>query len=413
MYALWMPVYRERLVDPVLAQLLSGLPAVMLIGPRAVGKTTTAARHARTVVRMDRPEEAAVFRADPDAALARNLPEPVLLDEWQIAPEVLGAVKRAVDDDFRPGRFILAGSQQAMLDAPGGWPGVGRVVNLEMWPLTVAEQQAARTKPLIERIVDGEDLEPSAGRWDIRDYAALAVVGGFPEVALSVPETERRAWLEGYIDGLAAREVLGARNPVLFRRCFDAYAAASAGVVTDRKIDEAAGINKRTGDACRRHLQNLMIVDEIPAWSTNRLKRLARSPKRYLTDSGLAAAALGADAEGVLGHGGLLGRILETFVAAQIRAEAASVRGRAVLHHLRSGDGRREVDLVVEIDARRVVGIEIKAKSAPVRSDAKHLIWLRDRLGETFAGGVVLHTGSWPFHLADRITAAPISTLWS
>ena len=90
LYSLWMPVYRERLVDSVLTQLLSGLPAVMLIGPRAVGKTTTAARHARTVVRMDRPEEAAVFRADPDAALARSLPEPVLLDEWQIAPEVLG-----------------------------------------------------------------------------------------------------------------------------------------------------------------------------------------------------------------------------------------------------------------------------------------------------------------------------------
>ena len=222
-----------------------------------------------------------------------------------------------------------------------------------------------------------------------------------------------RAWLEGYIDGLAAREVLGARNPVLFRRYFDAYASASAGVVAGRKINEAAGINHRTGDAYRRHLQNLMIVDEIPAWSTNRLKRLARSPKRYLTDSGLAAAALGADAAGVLGHGGLLGRILETFAAAQIRAEAASVRGRAVFHHLRSGDGRREVDLVIEIDARRVIGIEIKATSAPGRSDAKHLIWLRDHLGEAFAGGVVLHTGSWPYQLADRITAVPISTLWA
>ena len=408
-----MPEYRERLIDSVLAQILSGLPAGMLVGPRAVGKTTTAVRHARTVVRLDSPVEAAVFRADPDAALARDLPEPILLDEWQAAPEVLGAVKRAVDADFRPGRFILAGSQHAMLRTPGGWPGVGRVVSLAMWPLTVAEQTAAGTRPLIERLLAGGDLEPAAGRWDIRDYAALAVRGGFPEAALTVPETERRIWLEGYIDGLAAREVLGARNPVLFRRFFDAYAVSSAGVVTDQKLNDSAGINPRTGGAYRRHLQNLMIVDEMPAWFTNRLKSLARSPKRYLTDSGLLAAALGADAEGVLSHGGLLGRVLETFVTAQIRAEAAAVRGgRPILHHLRSGDGRREVDLVIEIDARRVLGIEIKATSAPDRGDAKHLIWLRDQLGGMFAGGVVLHTGPWSFRLADRITAAPISTLW-
>ena len=287
-----------------------------------------------------------MFQADPDAALACNLAEPVLLDEWQAAPEMLGAVKRAVDADFRPWRFILAGSQHGMLRTPGGWPGVGRVVNLALRPLTVAEQTSTGTRPLIERILAGGDLEPAAGRWDIRDYAALAVRGGFPEVALTVPATERRAWLEGYIDGLAAREVLGARNPVLFRRFFDAYAAASAGVVADQKLNDAAGINHRTGGAYRRHLQNLMIVDEIPAWSTNRLKRLARSPKRYLTDCGL------------------LGRVLETFVTAQIRAEAAAVRGRRpVLHHLRSGDGRHEVDLVIEIDARRVLGVEIKGST--------------------------------------------------
>ncbi len=409
-----MAEYRERLVDPVLVQRLSGLPAVMLVGPRATGKTTTAARRARTVVRLDRAVDAAVFRADPDAALDRNLPEPILLDEWQEVPEVLGAVKRAVDRDFRPGRFILAGSLNTTLDTPaGGWPGMGRVVNLEMWPLTVAEQRGTNTKPLIERIVDGDDLEPAPGRLDIRDYAALAVKGGFPEVALSVPETERRPWLRGYIDGIMARDVLGARNPALFRRFFDVYAAASAGIVTDQKINDSARINPRTGEAYRHHLQNLMIADEIPAWTTNRLKRLARSPKRYLTDPGLLTAALGADSEGVLGNGGLLGQVLETFVVGQIRAEAPAVRGRAVLHHLRLSDGRREVDLVIELDARRVIGIEIKATAAPNRGDAKHLIWLRDRLGKMFVGGVVLHTGTWPFRLADRIIAAPISTLWA
>ena len=198
-----MAEYRTRLIDQVLTRRMAGLPAVMLMGPRACGKTTTALRHARTTVRMDRAGEAAVFKADPDAAL-RNLAEPVLLDEWQMAPETLGAVKRAVDDDPRPGRFILAGSLHAMLTLPGGWPGVGRVVNLEMWPLTVAEQQSTNTKPLLQRMLDGDDLEPAAGGADLRDYIGLAVRGGFPQAALTVPESERRPWLEGYIDGIPA-----------------------------------------------------------------------------------------------------------------------------------------------------------------------------------------------------------------
>src|SRR3954453_5786963 len=101
--------YIPRLVDPLIEDIFGALPAIMLVGPRATGKTTTAARYVRTVIRLDREQESAAFLADPDAAL-RRLPEPVLLDEWQLVPDVLGAVKRAVDADHRPGRFILTGS---------------------------------------------------------------------------------------------------------------------------------------------------------------------------------------------------------------------------------------------------------------------------------------------------------------
>ena len=97
------PSYRPRLVDRLIADLVAGVPAVSVVGPRASGKTTTARRYARTVIRLDRPEEAAVVEANPDAAL-RQLAEPVLIDEWQEAPAILGAVKRSVDDDPRPGR---------------------------------------------------------------------------------------------------------------------------------------------------------------------------------------------------------------------------------------------------------------------------------------------------------------------
>ena len=107
-----MSAYRKRLVDPLVAEYLAELPAVSIVGPRASGKTTTAARHCRTVVHLDRPAESAAVSADPDTAL-EGLPEPILLDEWQEVPQVLGAVKRACDAEPRPGRFLLTGSVRA------------------------------------------------------------------------------------------------------------------------------------------------------------------------------------------------------------------------------------------------------------------------------------------------------------
>lgn len=111
-------------------------------------------------------------------------------------------------------------------------------------------------------------------------------------------------------------------------------------------------------------------------------------------------------------NGDLLGRMLETFVAQQIRGEAAATEGKPVLYHFRSGDGR-EIDLVVEMEAGRIIALEIKAKAAPDGADARHLAWLRDRMGDEFIRGAVLHTGPGSYKIDDRIWAVPISALWS
>jgi predicted AAA+ superfamily ATPase len=150
----------------------------------------------------------------------------------------------------------------------------------------------------------------------------------------------------------------------------------------------------------------------MPAWMSNRLSRLAKTGKRYLVDPSLIAAALRLDQAAVLRDGDLLGRILDTFVVAQIRPEVELSPSRPRLHHLRARDGGHEVDLIAELPANSVVAIEIKATAAPKASDASHLIWMRDRLGERFLAGAVLHTGPRPFQLAERIFALPICTLW-
>jgi len=409
--------YVPRLIDERLAALFGELSALMLTGPRATGKTTTARRHAKTVVRLDREAEAAAFRADPDSALT-SLPEPILLDEWQAVPGVLGAIKRSVDEDPSPGRFLLTGSVRAdLLDET--WPGTGRIVRLRMDGLTEREVRGVvGGGSFLERLATGrlDELESARDPFPtLRDYIELSLRGGYPEPALRLSPAVGRTWLEGYLDQLLTRDVemLDApRDPARLRGYFEALALSTAGMPEHKKLYDAAGIDRKTAVKYDRLLTNLFVLDSLPAWTSNRLARLVRSSKRYLVDPSLGAAVLGVDAAAVMRDGDLLGRLLDTFVVAQVRPELQLAPGAPRLHHVRDRDGRREIDLLAELPGGDVVAIEVKATAAPAPSDARHLEWLRDTLGDRFRAGAVLHTGPSSFALGDRIFALPICTLW-
>jgi predicted AAA+ superfamily ATPase len=368
-------------------------------------------------VRLDREPEAAPFRADPDAAL-RSLPEPVLLDEWQAVPEVLGAVKRAVDDGQGAGRFLVTGSVRGRIDAPT-WPGTGRLVHVRMWGLTVGEIIGSPpTRPLFLETLAGADLGAFGvprDTPDLRGYVELALAGGYPEPVLHLNGRPRERWLGSYLEELFTRDAEtldGPRDPTLLRRYFKALALNTAGVATEKTIHDAAKISRSTAVAYERLLANLFVLDPLTAWSTNRLSRLVKGSKRFLTDTSLLAAALGLDELAVMRDGDMLGRLIETFVLAQIRPQLELTGFKPRLYHLREKNGRHEIDLIAELPAGHIVAIEIKSTAAPKRADAAHLEWLRDRLGERFLAGAVLHTGPHPFRLSERIFALPIATLW-
>ena len=405
--------YLERLVDPWIAEILASAPAVMITGARASGKTTTARRHAASVVRLDNEREAFPFEADPDAALRDRL-EPVLLDEWQACPGVLVAVKRAVDAERRAGRFILTGSVRSDAD-PTLWPGTGRLIRVAMHPLTVREQLSTPPCPFLSGLLSAEPLSVPSDPPDLRGYAEIALRGGFPEPAIELVGNVRAGWLDSYLDQLLTHERAAGRgggDPERLAEFFQAYALNSAGIANDATLYQAAGLDRRTSLAYTKLLRDLGVVDELPAWSSNRLKRLARGPKRFVADTGLWGSAVGADLRLVMSDGDLLGRLIDTFVTNQLRAEIVVDPMRPRLYHLRDRDGRHEVDLVADLGARGVVGIEIKAHSAPTPAHARHLVWLRDQLGDRFKAGAVLHTGPAQFRLDDRIEAIPICALW-
>jgi len=411
--------YRPRLADDYLSDLLREFPAVMITGARATGKTTTAETHVAHVARLDEPGTAALYRADPDAAL-RRAPRPLLLDEWQEVPEVLAAVKRSVDRESEPGQFVLTGSVRAELNNET-WAGTGRVVRMSMYPLTEREINSPLTvspPSFLRRLVTSgiDDLELPEVVPDIDGYMAAALRGSFPDVAYrDRSELARAVWLTSYLDDLITRDAAtldSHKDPVKLRRYLRVLALNNAGMPSDATLYRAADVNAKTAAAYDQLLRNLFVLDIVPAWANGRLNRLVKAGKRYLVDPGLAAAAVGLTAADVLADNDLVGRCFDAFTTAQLRPELALTHRRPYLHHLRAEAGRREIDLIVELGASQLVGLECKAGAAPSTNDAKHLFWLRDQLGNNFAAGAVIHSGPGLYQLGDRIYAIPLCALW-
>lgn len=407
--------YLPRLADRVLTEMLEDHAAVLVSGPRATGKTTTAARQARSTFRLGVDREAAAVRADPVAAL-RGSDEPILIDEWQIVPGVLSAVKVLVDTEPRRGRFVVTGSVRGDIDSPV-WPGTGRLVRLSMFGLVEREIEGKLTGPTwLDQVLTGT-VPTVSSRLDLRSYVERALRGGFPESAIAMSVSARARWLASYADQLVTRDapdVDAGRDPQRLRRYLEALALNSAGTVDDTTLYGAAQISKDTARAYDRLLQNLLVIDKVPAWTSNRLKRLTLAPKRFLVDSGLLGATLRLTSDGVHRDGDLLGRLIETFVVAQLRAELALLPTSPRLHHLRTAEGRHEIDVVIEVGPRQVVAIEIKATSSPSADDARHLRWLRSELGDdAVVASIVLHSGPRTFPLDERTVACPIASLWS
>jgi uncharacterized protein len=388
---------------------------VLIVGPRSAGKTTTAERHAGSVLRLDRPAERGAVQADPDTAIAVG-ERPLLIDEWQLVPEVLSAVKRAVDQDFSGGQFILTGSAASDL-TQSGWAGTGRLVRISLWGMTDRELSGATAGPGLLATAS----DPSAALPEItdgpglRDYVERALRGGLPQLAQAASPRRRALLADAYVEQLVTRDVEAVadrRNPTLLRRYLRTLAASTAGTPAVERLIEAASIDRITAAAYDDVLDLLMVTQRVPAYVNNRLNRLARRPKRYLTDPGLLGPLAGIDEQAVLRDADLLGRVIDTYVAAQLRPELELTSPRPQLLHLRDANGDHEIDLIVEQPDGSVVAIEITATAAPSTDDARHLRWLRDRIGDRFQRGIVFHTGPRSFQHEPQIWYLPIAALW-
>lgn len=419
--------YQDRVVDRLLDELFPDLAAIALEGAKGVGKTATALQRADTVISLDLPAQRQVVAADLDYFVRSA--GPVFIDEWQLHPPVWDRVRRAVDEDARGGRLLLAGSAAVAPEARVH-SGAGRIVSLTMRPLSFAERALGESTVSLAGLLTGS--RPAIdGRSDVGlvDYVDEILASGFPGIR-GLPKRARNAQLDSYLTRIVDRDLpengLNVRRPAAVRAWLAAYAAATSTDAAYTKILDAAtaGVvdkpSRPTADNYRKHLRRIFVLDPVEAWVPmfNPLKRLTQSPKHHLVDPALAARLVGVGKSGLLrgegdrvapATGTWLGALFESLVAQSVRVYASAAWARVA--HLRTKETDREIDLIVEGENRQVVAMEIKLSQTVDDKDVRHLNWLHDQIGDRLADRVVITTGEHAFRRLDGVAVVPLALL--
>lgn len=415
-------VYQTRLIDGVLDELLPALPALLIDGPKAVGKTTTALQRAKTVRRLDVPAERE--RAAVDLNWALDGARPLLIDEWQLLPDIWNAVKRAVDRDAGNEQLLLTGSlPDASLHS-----GAGRISSLRMRPLALAERGVTKPTISLADLLSG-NCEPN-GETDFgaADYIDEIARSGFPGMR-NLSTRALKVALDGYIERLVDTDVasVGAavRRPATLRAWLRSFAAATATTASWEAIRDGANAGSTEPPArsttlpYRDALERLRIIDDLPPWlpTRNQFARSAAASKHFLADPALAMRLLNLDFESLKSQSSepdarfdrpLLGRMFEALAALSLRVYADANFARS--YHFRDSQGRHEVDFIVEREDGKILPIEIKLGQTLGEPDFKQLRWLAAQLGDQVIDLVVVYSGRYAYR-KDGIALIPLAML--
>jgi uncharacterized protein len=407
----------SRNITPQIIEALSDTPVVMLNGARQTGKSTLAKaliseKHIGRYVTLDNATVLAAAKDDPVGFLS-GLGESVVIDEIQRAPELFVAIKADVDRNRKPGRYLLTGSANVLLLPRLSESLAGRMEIFTLWPLSQGEFSGVR-----ERFIDilFSEKFPSQAPITGDNYATLlerAIRGGYPEVAARTSESRRRAWFESYITTILQRDVRDIANIdglTAMPRLLAMLATRSPSLLNYSELSRTTGLPQSTLKRYMTLFETIFLIDHLPAWYSNLGKRLVKTSKLVMSDSGLLTTLLAVDAFR-LENTPLCGAVIENFVIMELKKQISWSHTKPAMLHFRTQTGQ-EVDGVLEDRAGRIVGIEIKSAKSVGGQDFRGLRALAEAVGNRFFRGVVLYGGSEIVPFGSNLFAMPIDSLW-
>lgn len=406
----------DRHIRSAVVEALSEARAVCLLGARQAGKSTLARsiaedEHPAEYLTLDNDTTRRAAREDPAGFMAR-IAGPAIIDEVQRAPDLMLAIKERLDESDARGQFLLAGSANILTLPTIADALPGRVDYVRLWPFSQGEL-AGRRERFIDRLLAGEVPDVRDGPVGAGAYAEQIVTGGFPDVQ-SRSARGRARFFDSYIATILGRDlqdVAEVRDAGSVESLLRLIAARSANLVSARAVAGELGVDHKTVSARTRVLEDLFLVTRLQPWHVNLGSRQVKTPKIYMTDTGLLTHLLNVSAARIVNDSTIAGSIFETFAAMELARQRDWAEQTPSLWHYRDKQ-QREVDVILELGSEEIAGVEIKTAASVNARDFAGLRHLRDRLGDRFQAGVVLYTGRRTLSFGERLAAVPLCGLW-
>ena len=420
-----------RFIESRLVEALDDSPVVLIQGPRQCGKTTlaqmvcapellrgrggsgVAASRGYSYLSLDDDSVRAGAETDPMGFIS-DLPERVILDEVQRVPGLFTGLKLEIDRRRVPGRFVLTGSTNVLAVPTVQDSLAGRLETVRLHPLAQCELHASR--PAADGFIDTlfGDSFPIRQTARLRNELAERIVsGGYPPALARSAGRRRASWYRSYADAQVQRDI-GALSRIsglnALPRLLTLAATQTGRLFNLSRLAAPFQLSRPTIGDYIALLERAYLLERLPSWYSNRGKRLVKTPKLHIGDTGLACALLGVSVPTLLADRPLLGQLLETLVFQELRRQATWYVGPVEFFHYRDKD-QIEVDIVMEYGSL-VVGVEVKSGATVTPSDFRGLRRLRDASGTSFAAGVVLYDGETSVSFGDSLYAVPIRLLW-